>query len=110
MTLLASQTYEAGDAIVREGERCDAMYFIADGEVMVEADEGEVRLGQGDFFGEMALIERRDHAHAVTASTRCRVLLLQRDDFERLGRRFPDLMATVRDTARARAERGRVPH
>lgn len=107
MTLLASRTYEPGDVIVREGERTEAMYFIADGEAAVELEQGEVRLGQGDFFGEIGLIERRPHGHNVTAATRCRVLVLQREDFERLGRRFPDLLTTVRETARQRSDMNR---
>ena len=103
MALLRSETFEAGEEVVRTGEPAQAMYFIASGEVAVDADGGEVRLGQGDFFGEMALIERRAHTHAVTAMTRCRLLVLEREDFERLGRRHPQILERVRATARSRA-------
>ncbi len=99
MDLLQSHVYEAGEEIVRSGERADSMFFIASGEVVVAADNGDVRLGQGEFFGEMALLEHRLRGHDVTACTRCRLLVLKREDFERLTRGHPEVLARVRETA-----------
>ena len=104
MTLLYSRTFEAGAAIVRRGEPGDSMYFIATGEAIVELDDGEVRLGDGEFFGEIALLERRARSHTVIAATRCRMLVLDREDFERLARRLPGIRARVEEVARARAK------
>ena len=102
MDLLHSHSYEAGEEIVRQGESADSMYFIAGGEVVVETDAAEVRLGQGEFFGEMALLDQRPRRHNVTALTRCRLLVLKREDFQRLGRRHPEVVARVRETAKRR--------
>lgn len=100
--LLHSRSYQAGEPIMRVGDEADAMFFIASGEVAVEVDEGEVRLGEGDFFGEMALLYRRRREHNVAALTLCRVLVLEKADFERLCHREPELLLHIRNVAEAR--------
>ena len=100
--LLYSRQYAAGELIMRVGDKADAMYFIASGEVAVEADEGQVRLGEGDFFGEMALLYRRQREHNVSAITKCRVLVLDKEDLEQLCHREPELLSHIRSIAEAR--------
>ena len=100
--LLYSRTYQEGEAIVRVGESADVMFFIASGEVAVEVEHGQVRLGEGDFFGEMALLYHRQREHNVTAVTKCRVLVLDKSDFERLCHREPELLSRIRSVAEAR--------
>lgn len=103
MTLLKSEAYEEGDAIVHQGDPGTSMYFIAEGSVAVELETGDVRLGEGECFGEMALLDRRPRSHTVVAcSRRTRVLVLDRDDLERLGRRLPDILRRIREVAAAR--------
>lgn len=102
MDLLHSHTYEAGEEVVREGQAADAMYFIAQGEVGVSIPAKEVKLGVGEFFGEMAMLEGREHRHGVTALAHCRLLVLRREDFNRLGRNYPEMLARVRRTAERR--------
>jgi voltage-gated potassium channel len=103
MVLLYSRSYEAGDRIMRVGEEADAMFFITSGEVIVDGDAGPITLSDGDFFGEMGLIERRLRAHNVTARTRCRVLVLEKTDFERLCHSRPEIMVQVAEVAKARS-------
>jgi voltage-gated potassium channel len=103
MGLLKSETYDEGEVIVHKGDVGDAMYFIASGSALVEDESGDIPLSEGEFFGELALIERRQRSHTVIASqnkTRC--LVLDRDDLERLGRRFPHVVARIREVAEAR--------
>jgi voltage-gated potassium channel len=102
MTLLYSQTFDVGDAIVRRGDPGSTMYFIASGEVLVEGEGADVKIGEGDFFGEIALFEHRPRSHTVVALCRTRCLLLDRDDLERLGRRHPEIMRRVREVAKQR--------
>ena len=92
-----------GDRIIRRGERGDAMYFIASGAVEVQRPEDEVvRLGTGDFFGEMALIMRRPRVADVVALSYCRLLMLPRDAFREFLRSHPELMQQVRRSAEER--------
>jgi CRP/FNR family cyclic AMP-dependent transcriptional regulator len=60
--------FAAGDKIALEGEG-GLMFFVVDsGEATVEVHGEEVgRLGPGDHFGEIALIDRRPRTATVTA-------------------------------------------
>jgi monovalent cation:H+ antiporter, CPA1 family len=73
-----------GERIVAKGERGDAMYFVASGAVGVAVGAGEVRLGSGDFFGEIALLAGRPRNADVTALGYCSLLALFAGDFARL--------------------------
>lgn len=108
MVLLYARSYEAGARIVRIGDPADAMFFITAGEVVVDGDAGPVTLGEGDFFGEMALIENRLREHNVTAATRCRLLVFDKEDFEALCHREPDIMDHVRAVAASRQAAARA--
>lgn len=110
MTLLKSETYDEGDAIVHKGDAGTSMYFIATGRVAVELEDGDVTLEEGDFFGELALFENRPRTHTVVAiANRTRCLVLDRDDLERLGRRMPAILARIREVAAARSLRNAKP-
>ena len=47
------------EAIIRKGERATAMFLISSGVVEVMLPDKPVRLGRGEFVGEMALVDRR---------------------------------------------------
>lgn len=100
--LLVPRMALPGERIVRRGERGDAMYFIASGAVEVQRDKDVIRLGTGEFFGEMALILRRPRVADVVALSYCRLLMLPRDPFRNFLRTHPDLMQRVRRQAEER--------
>jgi CRP/FNR family cyclic AMP-dependent transcriptional regulator len=65
------QTYNKGDIVIQEGEPSDEIYIVCSGLVEVEVAQGMVpdvagrlqvnpivRLGRGQMFGEMSLIDR----------------------------------------------------
>ena len=70
MQLLRAQVAEAGQVIVREGDTAHSMYFIAAGEVEVRLKKGKIRLGVGQFFGEVAVLSRSRRSATATAVTR----------------------------------------
>jgi CRP-like cAMP-binding protein len=56
--LMGSASYEAGAAIMVEGEPNDRIHFILEGEVEVEKDGVRLaRLREGDTFGEMEFLD-----------------------------------------------------
>ena len=107
MRLLRARTIEAGEILVRRGEPASSMYFITGGEVQIELPNRNVRLSDGTFFGEIALLHRTKRSGTVTATRRTRLLVLDAQDFHALIERVPALAAHVKKTAKARlAESG----
>src|SRR3984893_1342760 len=91
-----------GDRIVRQGDRGDAVFFIASGAVEVLLPERRVRLGSGEFFGEMALLDGRPRQADVVALSYCHFLVLRRTDLERFMRANPQARDTIHRVADAR--------
>ena len=102
--LLKPQIVPERQAIVRRGEPADAMFFLMDGEVEVEI-EPPVRLGKGQFFGEVGLLLDTTRNATVTALHECRLLVLDRADFMRLMAQHPDLKARIEKIAAERMKR-----
>jgi F420-non-reducing hydrogenase small subunit len=75
--------YKRGEIIVSQGDRGDTMYIIQSGAVEVRQRQGDkdvvlALLEQGDFFGEMALLDDEPRSATVTALRRTRLLALSR--------------------------------
>lgn len=75
--ILYRRTYQAGEVIFREGEPGLGMYIIEQGLVDITLATGNERLAElcdGDFFGELSLLD--DSARTATATARedCRML------------------------------------
>ena len=102
--LLYTRTYLPGVPMVRAHDAGDAVFLIASGEALVDLGSGKhALLREGDFFGEMALLDRRRHRHDVVAKTRCKVYVFDAQSLARLGRRHPEIMRRIRKVAEARA-------
>ena len=73
---------EAGRVLCREGEPAQEFFVIIDGEVEVMRDGRSIRrLGRGEFFGEIALLEDLPRTATVTAATPLRFFVLTRQSF-----------------------------
>jgi len=83
------KTYPKNSVIVFENDPGDALYVVDSGEVKVVLTGEDGRevilsvLGQGDFFGEMALIDNMPRSANVIAMESSRLIVLYRDDFHR---------------------------
>jgi CRP-like cAMP-binding protein len=76
---------ERGQALFEQGDRGDALYVVAEGEMVVLVDGIEVnRLGPGECIGEMALLDDSPRSAAVTAGTDARLLLVTAVGFQQL--------------------------
>jgi CRP/FNR family cyclic AMP-dependent transcriptional regulator len=87
---------EAGKTLTREGESGREFFVIVEGEVAVTKDGDEIRrLGPGDFFGEIALLEDRPRTATVTAESPLRFFVLTRQSFRSLLAHQPELEQKV---------------
>jgi voltage-gated potassium channel len=89
--------------IMRKGQQGDCMYFIAAGEVEVDLPAGKkVRLGEGAFFGEMALLGNNLRSANISTTRLSKLLVLDLVDFRVLMARHPDLAQTIDAEAKRR--------
>jgi voltage-gated potassium channel len=82
------------------------MYFISAGEVEIELDGGPVRLDDGHFFGEVAVLQQRARRSAtIRAVERTHLLALDARDFRAFLQRQPQLAERLNETLRDRIGR-----
>jgi voltage-gated potassium channel len=93
----------AGQLLVQPGTAGSGMFFIADGVAVVETKRGEIELGAGQFFGELALMsEDATRTARVQAKTKLRCLALDRASFRTLVAEHPEVAATLLEVALGR--------
>lgn len=83
---MRSVLLKAGDALYREGEESDSVYFVEDGEVEVRRGEGaeEVTLavlGKGQILGEMGVIRNCPRSASIVAVTDVALARIDGPDF-----------------------------
>lgn len=93
--LLRPVELPANRAVVRKGQTGDCMYFIARGEVAVDVEPVPVRLGEGAFFGEMALVTGGPRMATVTTTQPTMLLQLDVVEFRNLAASHPSLLAAI---------------
>src|SRR5512147_476897 len=94
------KTYSDGEFIVRQGEVGDRMFIIQSGKVRVSrmTDNREIQLAElkeGDFFGEMAIIDREVRSATVSAMGEVRLLSIDKKTFLRRVHEDPSLAYQV---------------
>jgi len=98
--------FSAGEQVVRAGGRGDAFYVILDGRAQVTPAKGASRgLGEGDCFGELALLDGAPRSATVTAASALTTARIGRTAFRKLLKEEPaigaglayGLVAIVRD-------------
>ncbi|MEO8252696.1 MAG: cyclic nucleotide-binding domain-containing protein [Chloroflexota bacterium] len=86
----------AGKVLMRQGDSGNDLMIIASGQVGVERDGQRInQLGPGDFFGEIALIDRGPRTATVTAEAPTRLLVVNHREFHALMEEFPEVAAQV---------------
>jgi len=87
------RTFEAGSTIVHEGDAGGVgFYLITNGQVEVrKGKKALAKLGAGEFFGEMALIDEAPRSADVVALEKTSCLMLTRWDLRGLIGAHPDI-------------------
>ena len=90
--LLSEKVVPQNTRLFNQGDRGDAMYLIESGRVRIsirDHDKQELtlaELAQGDFFGEMSIIDGRQRSADARVLEEARLAVLSRDDFLRFVR------------------------
>src|SRR6266478_4660592 len=96
-SLLRVQDVKSGAPIFRRGDSGDSLCLIESGRVRISmTDEVEKRivlaeLAEGDFFGEIALVDGEPRSADATAIEDTRLAVLSREDFLSFVRSSPDV-------------------
>ena len=87
------RVFDPGSTIVREGDPGGVgFYLITSGQVEVRKGKKAVlKLGAGEFFGEMALIDEAPRSADVVALEKTNCLMLTRWDLRGLIATYPDI-------------------
>ena len=102
--------FTKNETIVRQGEMGLGLYLIAKGSVRVENEKGgqrkllRDRMGPGEVFGEMSLLDNKPRSATVTALEDTECVLLTRDSIMKLMNKYPEIPIGM---ARVLAERVR---
>src|SRR5438093_7866927 len=87
--LLELKRFRKGSVIFEQGDEGDALYIVESGvaKVSIRDEEGREKIlsvfGEGDYFGEMALLSDQPRTATVTVVGDAELLMLPKDVFER---------------------------
>ena len=95
--------YRDGELVVQQGERGDCMYVIQKGKVEIFREEGGRQIplrvaSTGEFFGEMALVERMARSASVRAVGEARILTVDKRTFMRRVHEDPSLAFRIMES------------
>src|SRR5919204_576889 len=115
--LTRERSYPKGSVIVFEDDPGDSLFLVAAGQVkvvLIAEDGREVILsvlGEGSFFGEMAVIDEEPRSAHVIAMEDSNLLVIRREDFHARVRHSPEVAISLlreisRRLRRAGGEKG----
>jgi len=94
--LSAVETHPAGESLFEEGEPADAFFVVIDGEVSAWRDGVETyRVGTGDEFGTLAVLDERPRAFTARTEAPSELLRVGAEDFIDLLEQHPRLARGV---------------
>ena len=85
-----------GKTLMREGDRGREFFVLVEGTADVRKGKRKLTtLGEGDFFGEIALVSQRPRTATVTTASPVRTLVVTEQSFRSLLDRAPDVQRKV---------------
>lgn len=108
MHYLRAQTVPPHTIVVRRGEEARCMYFVAAGEVEVELPHDRVRLGEGQFFGEIAVLRKTRRTATVRTVMPSKLLVLDAGDLRTLMLRNPEIARRIDEVIATRGDYGNL--
>jgi predicted MFS family arabinose efflux permease len=108
---LRPETTAAGETVVSEGETADAIYVVVAGDLAVTSGGSPIRrLGAGDYFGEIGVLEGMSRTATVRADSICELYRIDGEDFLQALSGAPMGARTLADTMTGRLARTHPAH
>ncbi|MCI0413119.1 cyclic nucleotide-binding domain-containing protein [bacterium] len=95
--------FEEGAVVVKEGDPGDSLFVVVHGEVRVltrtplNKEVFLANLGEGEFFGEIALLTGKPRTATIITNTRSELLELTKEDYEKIILRYPNVKKVVEE-------------
>jgi CRP-like cAMP-binding protein len=103
-TFAGETSVPAGKELVKEGDYAHEFMAIEEGEAEVlRGGERVAMLGPGDFFGEIAVLEKTLRTATVVATTPMRLVTLTHWDLKRVGGAIEKIRETLEERKRENA-------
>ena len=102
--LLRPHGVPANRVVVHHSDTGDAMYFIMSGEVEIKITPPPIRLKEGQYFGEIALLKDIERTAMFITNKDCQLLSLRATDFSNLMKRQPNISEKITQQAGGRLQ------
>ncbi len=95
-------TVEAGEVVIRQGDRVGPIFIVEEGRLRVWEQQGERQrelefLRKGDLFGELSIAKNQPRRATVEALTECRLIRISEKTFGKLYARFPEFRNRIEE-------------
>lgn len=105
--VLAEETFEPGDVVMREGDVESWLFLVVEGELEVKRLDRRVTVGPGTVVGELAVLDPQPRSATVTALTPVLAFRLGKEAFDEVLLTRPEV---ARGVIVELARRLREPH
>jgi SulP family sulfate permease len=101
MKVLKREVVQAGEAVFRQGDSSDAMYFVESGRLDVELEmpDGRIlrlkKVGPGAVFGEMGIYTLSPRSATIRAAEKCVLYRMTRSKLDAVEARVPRLVTAI---------------
>jgi hypothetical protein len=105
--------YAPGDILITEGDPGTSLFVITSGLVRAYVKQADGKnkmmreMGEGSFFGEIAVLSGKPRTATVTASSAVEALVLERKTLDEITKTHPSVRATLQKFAAERLKAGK---
>ena len=103
--MIHQEHYVAGTQILDEGAEVNNLIVVVNGEMLVEGTAGKRLIGKGSFYGELALVQKRESRAKVICHTDCDIIYLKNSDFAELLKNHGDLREIIESVVKSRNDK-----
>jgi len=100
LQIMVEVTYCPGDIVIRCGDLGNEMYFVVKGRLEVLNDQNEIlgKIGENQYFGEVALLISTPRLVTIRAATYCLLAMIAREHFLPIMEDHPIVKTRMMDT------------